>query len=457
MWKICVSAQTDFQGASVSFDEDANPIRLHSVVLLEMIIGDRLMLLDTSTLYLVATLVAAMLGLMLLFFGRQEKIAALNWWGVAYLLGAASTALWTLAGPLLGETLTLAFNAVGFIACGLVWTAARVFHGRAPNWAGLFAGAAAWLVAVLVLQSETSSIRITVGAGIIAIYAALTAAELWTERRKSMQRRWPTMLVPLLHGLVLMLPVVIGDLVATDQKPFERSAWAAIFAIELVLYAIGTVFVIFLLVSERTLRAHKAAASIDPLTGLFNRRGFAEATAKMIAREEKASRTVTVMIFDIDHFKSINDNFGHPAGDEILKLFSSVVTQSLRANDLSGRIGGEEFAAMLPCSIEDAVIAADRVRLTFAQSGIAVDDTPVETTVSIGVASGPVGTTLDVLLVAADAALYQAKRSGRNRTETATDMSPSLADNKRLDANKAAQARKPNVVSRAPIIGELQV
>ena len=415
------------------------------------------MLLDTSTLYLVATLVAAMLGLMLLFFGRQEKIAALIWWGVAYLLGAASTALWTLAGPLLGETLTLAFNAVGFIACGLVWTAARVFHGRAPNWAGLFAGAAAWLVAVFVLQSETSSIRITVGAGIIAIYAALTAAELWTERRKAMQKRWPTMLVPLLHGLVLMLPVVIGDLVATDQKPFERSAWAAIFAIELVLYAIGTVFVIFMLVSERTLLAHKTAASTDPLTGLFNRRGFAEATAKMIAREQKASRSVTVMIFDIDHFKSINDNFGHPAGDEILKLFSSVVKHSLRVNDLSGRIGGEEFAAMLPCSIEDAVIAADRVRLTFAQSGIAVDDMPVETTVSIGVASGPVGTSLDVLLVAADAALYQAKRSGRNRVETATDMSSSLADNKRLDANKAAQPRKPNVVSRAPSISGLQV
>ncbi len=382
---------------------------------------------------------------------------ALTWWGAAYLLGAASTAVWTLAGPLLGETMSLAFNALGFIACGLVWTAARVFHGRTPNWAGLFAGAAAWLVAVFVLQSETSSIRITVGAGIIAIYAALTAAELWTERRKAMQKRWPTMLVPLLHGLVLMLPVVIGDLVATDQKPFERSAWAAIFAIELVLYAIGTVFVIFMLVSERTLLAHKTAASTDPLTGLFNRRGFAEATAKMIAREQKASRSVTVMIFDIDHFKSINDNFGHPAGDEILKLFSSVVKHSLRVNDLSGRIGGEEFAAMLPCSIEDAVIAADRVRLTFAQSGIAVDDMPVETTVSIGVASGPVGTSLDVLLVAADAALYQAKRSGRNRVETATDMSSSLADNKRLDANKAAQPRKPNVVSRAPSISGLQV
>src|SRR5437868_843310 len=79
------------------------------------------MSLDSSTLYLVATLVAAMLGGMLLFFGRQEKIAALNWWGVAYLLGAVSVALWTLASSLLGEMLSLAFNAVGFVACGMVW------------------------------------------------------------------------------------------------------------------------------------------------------------------------------------------------------------------------------------------------------------------------------------------------------------------------------------------------
>ncbi len=415
------------------------------------------MLLDTSTLYLVATLVAAMLGVMLMFFGRQEKIAALNWWGIAYLLGGLSIALWTTAGPLFGDTATLAFNALGFIACGLVWTAARVFHGRDVNWAGLFAGAATWLVAVFFLESETTTLRITIGAGIVAVYAALTAAELWTERRKSLQKRWLALLLPLMHGLVLMLPVVIGDLLATEDKPFETSVWAAIFAIELVLYVIGTVFVIFMLVSERTVRAHKAAAAIDPLTGMFNRRGFAEATAKMIAREAKSARSVTVMVFDIDHFKSINDRFGHPAGDEILKLFSSTVTHSLRATDLSGRIGGEEFAAMLPCAIDEAVIAAERVRLAFATSGIAVDDVPVETTVSIGVASGPAGTDLDVLLAAADTALYAAKRSGRNRIETATDISASLADRRQLDAAKAAQARKPSVVSRAPSASEMPV
>ncbi|MDO9335886.1 MAG: GGDEF domain-containing protein [Caulobacter sp.] len=408
------------------------------------------MLLDTSTLYLVATLVAAMLGLMLLFFGRQEQIAALNWWGAAYLLGAGAIALWTLAGPLLGEPWSLALNAFGFIACGLVWSAARVFHGRDPNWLGLFAGAAAWLVIVFALHSETTTLRVTIGAAIIATYAALTAAELYAERRRSVQKYWPTMIVPLLHGGVLMLPVVIGEVVTTHDKPFEGSVWAALFAIELVLYAIGTVFVIFMLVSERTVRAHKVAASIDPLTGLLNRRGFAEATTRMIAREAQAGRAVTVLIFDIDHFKSINDRFGHPAGDEILKLFSSVITHSLRITDLSGRIGGEEFAAMLPCSIDEATIAAERVRVAFATSGIAVDDAPVDTTVSIGIAGGPIGTDLDVLLAAADTALYQAKRAGRNRIETATEEPLSLDETRRLHAAKAASPRKPNVVRRAP-------
>ena len=124
------------------------------------------------------------------------------------------------------------------------------------------------------------------------------------------------------------------------------SIWVTVFAVELVLYAIGTVFVIFMLVSERAVAVHKTAASTDPLTGLFNRRGFSEACARVIEREAKAGRPVTVMIFDIDHFKGINDRFGHPAGDEILKLFSTVVVSSLRLTDLSGRIGGEEFAAL---------------------------------------------------------------------------------------------------------------
>ena len=95
------------------------------------------MSLDSITLYFVATMVAALLGAMLLFFGHQENNAALKWWGTAYLLGAASVALWTTASQTLGDMFSLGLNAVGFVACGMVWNAARVFHGRAPNWPGL--------------------------------------------------------------------------------------------------------------------------------------------------------------------------------------------------------------------------------------------------------------------------------------------------------------------------------
>ncbi len=104
------------------------------------------MSLDIFTLYLVATLVGALLGGMLLYFGRQENIRALDWWGCAYLLGAASVALWALAGPLLGEHRALYLDAFGLLACGMMWNAARVFHGRAPNWTGMLSGAAIFRV-----------------------------------------------------------------------------------------------------------------------------------------------------------------------------------------------------------------------------------------------------------------------------------------------------------------------
>ena len=399
------------------------------------------MSLDSITLYFVATMVAALLGAMLLFFGNQENNAALKWWGAAYLLGAASVALWTVAGERLGETWSLALNAVGFVACGMVWNASRVFHGRKLNLPGLVLGATAWVAAVMSLDPNNAALRLTIGAAIVAVYAALTATELWSERRKSLQRRWPAFLVPVLHGFVLMLPIVLGDLLMPADEKFGSSIWVMVFSIELVLYAVGTVFVIFMLVSERTVSAHKTAASVDPLTGMFNRRGFAEACARVIEREAKAGRPLCVMIFDIDHFKGINDRFGHPAGDEILKLFATVVVNGLRLSDLSGRIGGEEFAALLPCPLEEGVIAAERVRESFEGSGIVCEDGKVDTTVSIGVAGGPAGTELEVLLAAADTALYQAKRAGRNRVEAAEELPLSLENWRRKTAGLPTVAR----------------
>ncbi|WP_024515418.1 GGDEF domain-containing protein [Bradyrhizobium sp. Tv2a-2] len=405
------------------------------------------MSLDSITLYIMATMVAALLGTMLLFFGSQEKNPALKWWGTAYLLGAASVALWSMASHILGETLSLALNAVGFVACGMVWNAARVFHGRKPNLPGLVLGAIAWVTTVTTLNPQAHELRLTIGAAIVAVYAALTATELWSERRKQLQRRWPALTVPVLHGFVLMLPILLGDTLRPGDEKFATSIWVTIFSIELVLYAVGTVFVIFMLVSERTVSAHKTAASVDPLTGLFNRRGFAEACTRVIDREAKAGRPVSALIFDIDHFKGINDRFGHPAGDEILKLFSTIVVNNLRISDLSGRIGGEEFAALLPCSLEEGVLVAERVREAFEASDIVVEEGKVDTTVSIGVAGGPAGTELEVLLAAADTALYQAKRGGRNRVETAEELPLSLENWRRKTAGLPPPARSSPAIA----------
>jgi diguanylate cyclase (GGDEF)-like protein len=379
------------------------------------------MALDSLTLDIVATMVAALLGGMLLFFGRQENTTALRWWGAAYLLGSASVALWTLTGTGFGEVVPLLLSAIGLMACAMVWNAARVFHNKPPSIPGLVLGAIVWIASGMLFDATDIAARLTLGAGLVAVYATLTAAELWQERRENFKRRWPAVIVPMLHGFVLMLPILLGNLLPSSEGAFA-SAWVTIFSIELVLYAVGTVFVIFMLVSERVVSTHKRAASTDPLTGMFNRRGFAEAGAQLIAREAHDGRPVSVLMFDIDHFKSINDRFGHPAGDEILKLFAAVVVKNLRVSDLSGRIGGEEFAALLPCSLDEGVLVADRVRAAFAASGVGCEEGPVDTTVSIGVAGGPAGTELDVLLAAADTALYQAKRSGRNRVEAAAEL-----------------------------------
>ncbi|QOZ34116.1 GGDEF domain-containing protein [Bradyrhizobium sp. CCBAU 53421] len=402
---------------------------------------------DPSTLYLFATMVAGMLGAMLWLFGRQENIAALKWWGTAYLLGAASVALWTVGSSTLDPMVLLGLNAIGFGACGMVWNAARIFHGRKANLPGLVLGPIAWIGAVTTVADP--AMRLTVGAGIVAIYAALTASELWSERRRAMQRRWIAIVIPVAHGCVLMLPILVGDVLRLNGQNFVSNFWVTLFSIELVLYAIGTVFVIFMMVSDRAVAVHKTAASIDPLSGMLNRRGFTEACTRVIEREAVAGRPVTVMIFDIDHFKSINDRFGHPAGDEILKLFSAVVVNSLRISDLSGRIGGEEFAALLPCSLEEGVLVAERVREAFENSNISCEEGAVDTTVSIGVAGGPAGTELEVLLASADTALYQAKRGGRNRVEAAEELPLSLENWRRKTAGLPASARQKPAPARA--------
>jgi diguanylate cyclase (GGDEF)-like protein len=166
-------------------------------------------------------------------------------------------------------------------------------------------------------------------------------------------------------------------------------------------------------------------ATVDPLTDLYNRRQFIELLEKELARASNHRRPLALLIIDIDHFKAINDRYGHPAGDGVLKRVARTVSAHAREEFIIARIGGEEFAAVLPeHTVEQAAEFAERLRIAIAQHDMASTDGGLKrVTVSIGAAEWLAGMTASAdLLRAADEQLYRAKQEGRNtvrRTGTA--------------------------------------
>lgn len=173
---------------------------------------------------------------------------------------------------------------------------------------------------------------------------------------------------------------------------------------------------------ERTLALQEANARLavasrtDALTGLPNRRGFVEASEAGSSSDCCSGRPFTIVLADVDHFKAVNDRFGHATGDEALRAVASAIRANLRAQDVVARWGGEEFILLLPETAEaGGVRAAEFVREQVAASRIALADESLQMTLSLGVSEHRAERTLDATLAAADRALYRAKESGRNR------------------------------------------
>lgn len=391
--------------------------------------------LDVTTLFVVAACVTSLLGFFLLFAWMQDRIRALGWWAAAYLIGGFSVAFWSVDDMISPPLPVGIANALLFLACGMIWSAARVFHGRPVLWGAMTTGAAIWLVAcVIPVFSQSTAARIILSSLIIAAYTFLTAAELWSERRKSLIRRWPAIFVPILHGTIFLFPVPLASLLPADGGIVSlATGWIAVFALEVMLYVVGTAFIVLVLTKDRTVRIYRAAALTDPLTGLLNRRGFVEAAAALAARQDRLQEPMTALAFDLDHFKSINDRFGHQAGDTVLRMFATVARGNTRAADIIARLGGEEFVALVPGGLADASVVAERVRLAFANAAVELGGESISATVSIGAACGSAHANIDMLIARADAALYRAKLAGRNRLELADEAVAAEPRRRRVD------------------------
>jgi diguanylate cyclase (GGDEF)-like protein len=167
---------------------------------------------------------------------------------------------------------------------------------------------------------------------------------------------------------------------------------------------------------EKNVELHEISIT-DSLTGLYNRKHLMETLDKEVSRSQRHSRSFSLLVIDIDHFKKYNDTYGHLAGDEVLSKLASVFKESIRSSDYAARYGGEEFIIMLPeIGPEQGVEAAERIRHKVAEEIFSGDGESIKVTISVGVACYPKnGEDAESVIRNADAALYEAKELGRNR------------------------------------------
>jgi diguanylate cyclase len=176
------------------------------------------------------------------------------------------------------------------------------------------------------------------------------------------------------------------------------------------------VFGFVLMLNYRLAADHHKLASTDALTGVMNRRSLQQEANRLLAHCSRTGESIAVMMIDVDHFKSINDRYGHLVGDEVLRHLTAIAQKSIRVSDYLARFGGEEFCVLLPGSLEkDAWILANRLRHAFASTPCAFGDEDLSSTISIGIAdSSHAGLEFASLILAADKAMYSAKQNGRN-------------------------------------------
>ena len=380
-----------------------------------------IMHIDLPTLMIAGSFVTAISGAFLFFAWLQNRDApGTLWWAGGNFVLAAAVPLVASHDLVFGVPSTVIGILLLNISPGLIWAAARSTNGRAPHFSGVIAGGMVWLFAFAVpLIRESPSTQMTLNLAVVAFYLFAAANEFWRGRAERLQARWPLITLLFLHALFFLGGTVEA---AAGRLPIEGtltpSSWLGLIHFETLVFVVGTAIFTVAMARERAELRYMAAARIDPLTGVANRRAFMETAEELLKSTRRDGRPLSLIMFDLDRFKSINDGFGHGAGDTVLKCFSDVGRNSLRAGDVIGRPGGEEFAVLLPgTNRAAALVVAERIRIAFAEACRSLDGATIGATVSAGVTTAVQKSTIDSLMSDADEALYRAKSEGRNRVE----------------------------------------
>jgi diguanylate cyclase (GGDEF)-like protein len=255
------------------------------------------------------------------------------------------------------------------------------------------------------------------GSGICFLLTAFTLAK--GELRR-VPARYLLAMVAGLHGTFLLLRPVFFKLAlpANASGQMDVNLVSQFVVLEAILAVVLLGFGALILANEFITSELRHLAEVDPLTNVFNRRAFLTLLDKAISSAERTQTAVPVLVMDLDHFKKVNDTWGHRAGDDVLRHFVVLANRCLRNEDVLGRLGGEEFAIFLPnAGGAGAIAVAERLRALIEAHPLVTDQRPIHLTVSVGVTLCAHGDTADAALQRADEAMYLAKERGRNRVE----------------------------------------
>ena len=374
-------------------------------------------LLDPRSIIVMASVMSLLMAGVMFFLRRiyPPTIHGLLHWSIASVLCCISTALFAARGFIPDLISSAGSNMILLTGATLFYWGSQRFHDMAPSyrfWGAVLAAFApvfAWFISA----DPRYEVRVVLFAALMTWILLTHARLLLTVGRTNVFTRPTGYLLMLQCGFLLlrMADALQGNGVAGLLDPSgAQITYLVAYTFTFLLLALGLV----LMAAERMRIEFEHLATHDSLTSALTRRHMDEACRMEIERSRRTGRSTALLMMDLDHFKAVNDTYGHQAGDQVLVNFVIKVNALLRPSDQLGRFGGEEFMLLLPeTSLEDAVQVAQRIRAVCAEPAHGST-----CTVSIGVASTQDGHhTLDDLLARADAAMYQAKDNGRNRVE----------------------------------------
>ncbi len=352
--------------------------------------------------------------------GGIRAFTAANALAVASLLAYASSGLLA-PGPAV-----MVSNAAWVGSLGLVHVGVRRFFGLPPQAQATAALGALCILAFALLLFAGGELRarILLFSAMTCVAMLATGRVIFRQRRRLQTRGVMAYLMLAMFGLAAVQGLRLAVYSIGGEAPhslLEPSAWGLFFIVCGAVTVPALFLALLLLVQTSLSEQMQAALTFDSLTRAHSRRSILDELERELRRCHRAGGKLAVLLLDIDHFKSINDRYGHAAGDGALRHYAQVVQRAVRASDRLGRLGGEEFALLMyDCDPAHALVQAQRVCDAVRDAPLALPDAEVPMTTSGGLALYQPGDTADGILARADAALYRAKQQGRDRVEMAS-------------------------------------